>query len=70
MSVRPAVEFNVSVGKRLREQRLNVKMSQQKLAELIDVSLQQFQKYEKGENRLSAGRLYQICSLIDVRRSG
>ena len=44
-------------------------VSQQKMAELIGVSLQQVHKYEMGTNRVSAGRLYQIAQALgtDVR---
>ena len=41
-------------------------MSQEKLAESIGVTFQQIQKYERGRNRMSAGRLYDFSKALDV----
>ena len=41
-------------------------MSQSKLGEALNVTFQQVQKYEKGKNRISASRLYQISQTLDV----
>lgn len=41
-------------------------MSQEKLAEAIGLTFQQIQKYERGTNRISAGRLYQFARILDV----
>ena len=46
--------------------RVNRGMSQAMLAERIGVTLQQIQKYERGANRVGAGRLSQIASVLDV----
>ncbi|HUI16124.1 MAG TPA: helix-turn-helix transcriptional regulator, partial [Alphaproteobacteria bacterium] len=45
------------VGKRLRQRRIEVGMSQQKLSGVTGVSYQQIQKYERGTNRIGASRL-------------
>jgi transcriptional regulator with XRE-family HTH domain len=50
-----------AVGARLRMQRLSLGMSQEKLANALDVTFQQVQKYEKGTNRISASRLQHIA---------
>jgi transcriptional regulator with XRE-family HTH domain len=50
----------------MRERRIMLGMSQQQLAELIDVTYQQVHKYEKGLNRVSAGRLYSIAQALGV----
>lgn len=50
------------VGKRLREKRILNGLSQNQLAEQLDVTFQQVQKYERGKNRISASRLFK-CSL-------
>jgi len=41
-------------------------MSQSSLADKIGVSYQQVQKYEKGKNRISASRLWEICIALDL----
>jgi transcriptional regulator with XRE-family HTH domain len=41
-------------------------MSQAALAEQLGVTSQQVQKYEKGENRVGAGRLTKIAAVLDV----
>lgn len=54
------------VGARIRERRLMLGMSQQQLAEAIGVTYQQAHKYERGLNRISAGRLYGIAQVLGV----
>jgi transcriptional regulator with XRE-family HTH domain len=54
------------VGKRVRMRRLMIKMSQQKLAAHLGLTFQQVQKYEKGVNRLSAGRLREMSGALGV----
>jgi transcriptional regulator with XRE-family HTH domain len=54
------------VGARMRQRRLVLGINQQQLAELIGVTNQQAHKYEKGINRISAGRLYVIAQALDV----
>jgi len=50
------------VGARIRERRIMLGLTQQQLAELIGVTYQQAHKYERGINRVSAGRLFEIAS--------
>jgi len=57
---------DVEVGRRVRERRLRSRMSQSELAQSIGVTFQQVQKYEKGTNRIGAGRLSQIAKALDV----
>ncbi|WP_212112476.1 helix-turn-helix domain-containing protein [Bartonella queenslandensis] len=57
---------DLSVGKKIRLRREILKMSQQKLGDLLGVTFQQIQKYEKGLNRVGAGRLQQIADILDV----
>lgn len=54
------------VGNRVRMRRLLVGMSQEKLGELLGITFQQVQKYEKGSNRVSASRLYHISRVLGV----
>jgi transcriptional regulator with XRE-family HTH domain len=57
------------IGARMRAQRLALKMSQEQLAKELGVSFQQIQKYEKGVNRVSAARLFEICKALKVSLS-
>ncbi len=57
--------IDVHVGRRLRQGRLLAKVSQIDLGAGIGVSFQAVQKYETGENRLSASRLFKAARLID-----
>jgi transcriptional regulator with XRE-family HTH domain len=63
---RAANAIDRKLGQRVRSRRLEIGMSQEKLAELLGVTFQQVQKYEKGVNRIAASRLYDICSALDV----
>jgi len=54
------------VGDRIRAERKVKKISQSMLANAIGVSFQQLQKYEKGINRVGAGRLTSIAAALDV----
>lgn len=54
------------VGARLRLRRGLIGLSQEKLAEAIGLTFQQIQKYERGTNRISAGRLHDLSRILDV----
>lgn len=54
------------VGVRIRERRIMLGLSQQQLAAMIGVTYQQAHKYERGLNRISAGRLYDIARVLSV----
>src|SRR5580698_4275963 len=54
------------VGSRIRERRIMLGLTQQQLAELIGVTYQQAHKYERGINRVSAGRLFEIARVLAV----
>jgi transcriptional regulator with XRE-family HTH domain len=58
--------IDVEVGQRIRIQRLAAGLSQSELAERIGVTFQQVQKYEKGMNRVGAGRLTNIARVLNV----
>jgi transcriptional regulator with XRE-family HTH domain len=57
---------DIQIGKSIRAHRLIVGMSQSDLARKLGVSFQQIQKYEKGMNRVGAGRLPQIAKIFDI----
>lgn len=54
------------VGRRLRARRLLLGMSQERLGELLGLTFQQIQKYERGANRLGASRLFEAARALDV----
>src|SRR5215472_11855930 len=54
------------VGSRVRMRRILLAMSQEKLAAALGLSFQQVQKYERGANRIGAGRLQQISHILQV----
>ena len=57
---------DVHVGTRMRMRRMMLSVSQEKLGEALGVSFQQIQKYEKGSNRIGAGRLQDIANELEV----
>lgn len=58
--------IDAHVGGRVRLRRVLIGMSQEKLGELLGLTFQQVQKYEKGTNRISSGRLHQIARILGV----
>nr|P15017.1 RecName: Full=Uncharacterized transcriptional regulator in ATPase CF(0) region; AltName: Full=URF4 [Rhodospirillum rubrum]AAA26459.1 pot. DNA-binding protein (URF4); putative [Rhodospirillum rubrum]CAA31250.1 ORF 4 (AA 1 - 108); homolog. to DNA-binding proteins [Rhodospirillum rubrum] len=54
------------VGQRVRQRRTALILDQETLARRIGVSFQQIQKYERGRNRISASRLYDIAKALAV----
>jgi transcriptional regulator with XRE-family HTH domain len=59
-------EIDRRVGARIRARRILLGLTQQQLAELIGVTYQQAHKYERGINRISAGRLYEIARVLNL----
>ncbi|HUQ35850.1 MAG TPA: helix-turn-helix transcriptional regulator [Aestuariivirga sp.] len=58
--------IDVHVGSRIRMRRQLISMSQEKLGELLGITFQQVQKYEKGSNRISASRLFYAAKILGV----
>ncbi len=58
--------IDVHVGRRLRQRRTLLGMSQTTLGDALDVSFQQVQKYENGTNRISASRFFDLSRVLDV----
>ena len=58
--------IDVHVGRQIAVYRYMAGMSQEALGDAIDVTFQQVQKYEKGTNRVGAGRLFNIGRALDV----
>lgn len=57
---------DLHVGKRIRARRKEVRVSQERLAEQLGLTFQQVQKYEKGANRVSASKLYEIARALQA----
>ncbi len=69
LAPKPSPRANLAdrhVGTRIRERRIMLGLSQQQLAVMIGVTYQQAHKYERGLNRISAGRLYDIAQVLNV----
>ncbi len=58
--------IDIHVGSRVRFRRMLLGMSQEKLGELLGLTFQQVQKYEKGINRIGASRLFEIANVLGV----
>ena len=58
--------IDAHVGNRVRQRRLLLGMSQEKLGEAIGLTFQQVQKYERGANRIGSSRLYDLSRVLDV----
>ena len=59
-------EIDVHVGQRVRQRRVLCGLSQTDLANAIGLTFQQLQKYERGMNRISASKLWQISQVLVV----
>ena len=63
---RSATAVDAYIGARMRDRRHELKMSQLALGKALGVTFQQIQKYERGKNRVSAARLFDICKVLNV----
>ena len=63
---RSAGVHDESLGRKIRIRRIEQKLSQSDLGDILGVSFQQVQKYEKGVNRVSSTRLQQIATALNV----
>lgn len=61
--------IDVHVGQRLRLRRTLLGLSQEKLGEAVGITFQQLQKYERGANRISASRLFNLSQVLGVQVS-
>ena len=59
-----AKRVDAHVGERIRDRRIGLGLTQEHLANALNLSYQQVQKYETGANRISAGRLYEISKIL------
>ena len=61
-----STEIDLYVGQRMRQLRESLGLSQGRLGRHLGLTFSQVQKYEKGANRIGAGRLYILAGLLDV----
>lgn len=66
MAKKQPSSVDAHVGSRVRLRRMLIGMSQEKLGELLGLTFQQVQKYEKGANRIGASRLFDISQILGV----
>src|SRR5271156_3231902 len=66
MPKKQANPIDIQVGNRVRIRRMLIGMSQERLGDLLGLTFQQVQKYEKGVNRIGAGRLYEVARILNV----
>jgi len=57
---------DIYVGKRIRMRRQYLDINQQTLGDALDLTFQQVQKYERGENRVTASRLAETAKVLGV----
>ena len=66
LTARSADDVDAYVGSRVRLRRMALGISQEQLGEALGLTFQQIQKYEKGQNRIGAGRLFKIAQVMSV----
>jgi len=66
MSAKTPSHVDHQVGRRIRQARRDARLTQEQLGNMIGLTFQQVQKYEKGVNRVSAGTLYEIAQVLDL----
>ena len=54
------------IGNKIRARRMSLNLTQDDLAVALNITYQQVQKYEKGKNRVSAARLYEVSKILKV----
>lgn len=66
VATRETNEIDKFVGERIRLYRVMLGINQQKLAKDLGVTFQQLQKYERGENRIGAGRILTVANALGI----
>ncbi len=61
-----AKRVDAYVGERIRDRRTSLGLTQEHLANALQISYQQVQKYETGANRVSAGRLFELARILEI----
>lgn len=63
---RSPTQIDIFVGNKIKTRRIELGLSQETLANSLNISFQQVQKYEKGFNRIGASRLFSMSELLSV----
>lgn len=66
-SPKSTTPMDVHIGNRIHMRRIMIGLSQEKLGERLGITFQQVQKYEKGTNRIGAGRLQEVADILGVQ---
>jgi transcriptional regulator with XRE-family HTH domain len=66
VGIKRTTEADVQIGKRIRARRESLGLTLQQVAKGLDVSYQQLQKYESGENRVAGRRLQDLASALRI----
>jgi transcriptional regulator with XRE-family HTH domain len=66
MNQKRVLEGDKETGRRVRARRMEIGMTQEQLGNALGLTFQQVQKYEKGVNRIGAGRLQQISKVLKI----
>ena len=61
-----AILTNVDIGRKIRSFRLEAGLTQEKLAEKLEITFQQVQKYERGVTKVNLMRLQQIAAILKI----
>lgn len=67
MSRHSPCPIDIHVAKKLRQRREELSLSQTAVAMAVGVTYQQIQKYERGRDRISAGRLYKLADALECK---
>ena len=59
-------QIDLRVGERVRARRKAMGITQDRLAQALDLTFQQVQKYERGVNRMSASKLFEAAQVLNV----
>ncbi len=63
-TVKQPTDIDRYVGMQVRAARRELKLTQDALGKMLNITFQQVQKYERGVNRISSGKLYQIANVL------
>lgn len=63
-TVKQPTDIDRYVGMQVRAARRELKLTQGALGQMLDITFQQVQKYERGVNRISSGKLYEIAGVL------
>ncbi len=66
VAAKTSSDIDLAIGRRVKLRRRLLQMSQQELASQLGITFQQLQKYEKGRNRIGAGRLFEIAEILEI----